>query len=352
MPPASQDHDSLPANQASTTGIEVDDPLVVVVTLDLSTELMERISSVDPRVRPVLALSGEQGPSLPAEQLDEALSQAEVFFGFRFPLEWFTRAPRVRWLQLSSAGVDTFVRTGILQQRPDLIVTTASGIHEVPISEHILGMMLHFSRGFDVAVRNQAAHNWSRLSPDELYQKTVCFVGYGPIARRAATLCTAFGMRVLCVRASINAPQPGEGPVERFYPVSELNEALGESDFVVVAAPHTPASAGMIGRGQFEAMKPGAVLVNISRGALVDERAMIEALQSGKLKGAGLDVFVQEPLPETSPLWDMPNVLITAHSSGANPHYDERAIALFCDNLARYLRGEPLHNHVDFERGY
>jgi phosphoglycerate dehydrogenase-like enzyme len=174
-------------------------------------------------------------------------------------------------------------------------------------------MLLYFSRRFYKAVRNQAIHKWERFELDEANGKTVCLVGYGPIARRAAALCRALGMRVLVVRGSLLKQQPGEEAVERFYPPADLDEALAESDYVVVAAPRTPQSEGMIGARQFEAMKPGAVLINISRGALVDEEALVRALRDGKLAGAGLDVFVQEPLPESSPLWDMPNVLVTPH---------------------------------------
>ena len=135
-------------------------------------------------------------------------------------------------------------------------------------------------------------------------------------------------------------------------PMSGIRTTLGRSDYVVVAAPLTENSTSMIGRDQLAAMKSSAVLVNISRGALVDEAALIEALSEGKLAGAGLDVFEQEPLPESSPLWDMPNVLITPHVSGSNPHYNRRVTELFCDNLARYLNGETLRNLVDVERGY
>ena len=167
-------------------------------------------------------------------------------------------------------------------------------------------------------------------------------------------LCKALGMKAVVVRASLNEQQPGSDAeaVERLYPLSHLNEALAQADYVVIAAPRTPHSEGMIGREQLAAMKPSAVLINISRGALVDEAALIQALQEGRLAGAGLDVFVQEPLPESSLLWTMPNVLITPHVSGSNPHYHERATQLFCDNLARYLQGQPLRNLVNAERGY
>ncbi len=342
---------------------DIERPVNVLVNLRLDAGHLERIRAVDGRVRvrsiyeqpsPERAgpYPGDVQPTLHADELQQVLAQAEVIFTFRLPPEWLDVCARLRWVQLASAGADHVLRQGILDRRPDLLLTTASGIHEVPISEHILAMILHFSRRFHIAVRAQSQHIWEDYQAGEAHGQTVCLVGYGPIARRAAVLCAALGMRVLCVRASISTRQPGDGPVESFYPVRDLNTALAQSDYVVVAAPRTPSSEGMIGREQFAVMRPGAVLINISRGALVDEDALIEALREGRLGGAGLDVFLQEPLPPTSPLWDMPNVLITPHRAGSSPHYDLRATELFCDNLARYLHGQPLRNLVDPVRGY
>jgi phosphoglycerate dehydrogenase-like enzyme len=340
----------------------------VLVNLPLETEYIKAIEAIDARVQ-VLCVYEPQSEDTPApddadsegtnawrevtgEELDALVVQAEIYLGFRFPIEWLERSPRLKWVQLASAGSDHMLRAGLFDRRPDLLLTTASGVHEVPISEHIVAMILHFSRGFNVAVRNQPAHKWERYRPTEANGASVCILGYGPIGRRAATLCKALRMKVIVVRASLSEQSPGDGTVERFYPISDLNVALAEADYVVVAAPRTAKSEKMIGPEQFDAMKPGAVLVNISRGALVDEMALVEALREGKIRGAGLDVFQEEPLPESSPLWDMPNVLITPHNAGANPNYNRRFTELFCDNLARYLRGEPLRNRVEVERGY
>ena len=286
------------------------------------------------------------------DELDALLAEAEVLFTFRFPVDWLARAPRLKWVQLASAGSDFVQREGLFVQRPDLLLTTASGVHEVPISEHIVASILHFSRGYNTASRNQAAHNWERYQADEVQGKMVCFIGYGPIARRAATLCLALGMRVTSVRASIAEQQPGFEAVERFYPPADLNQVLAEADYVVLAAPRTHQTENIIGAAQLESMKETAILVNISRGALVDEPALIEALREGKIKGAALDVFSEEPLPESSPLWDMPNVLVTPHIAGSNPHYDERVTDLFIDNLRLYMANQPLRNLVDKNRGY
>jgi phosphoglycerate dehydrogenase-like enzyme len=330
----------------------------VLISNSYAPQYIDAIAAVDQRLR-VLPLykpndspNSDDWPRAEGVELDALLSEAEVMLGFGVAAEWLDKMPRLKWLQLSSAGADRVIKAGLLDKMPDLLLTTASGIHEIPISEHILASILHFSRGFDRSVRNQPLHKWERLTAGEASGHTVCFIGYGPIARRAVILCKALGMKSVAVRASLLEQQPGFEAVERFYPLSDLNEAIAGADYVVVAAPHTPTSARMIGPEQFAAMKPGAVLVNISRGALVDEAALANALKEGKIAGAALDVFVQEPLPATSPLWDLPNVLITPHNAGSNPSYDRRVVELFCDNLGRYLRGGTLRNLVIKERGY
>jgi phosphoglycerate dehydrogenase-like enzyme len=371
------------ASPPSGGGIAPSAGINVLVFQTLEDEFCRSIAAVDPRVHvmrvyepwdetvdpheemTLLRVNGTRaGGAEPRDEvvwrrandadIDLMLAKAHVLFAFNFPVEWVDRAPDLRWVQLASAGSDHMFRSGLFTRKPGLMVTTASGVHEVPISEHIVGMVLYFSRGFDLAVRNQAAHKWDRYRPLEAYGQTVCLVGYGPIARRAAALFQALGMRSIAVRASITEPAAGvEGePVERFYPAAALEEALAQADYVVIAAPRTAQSEHMIGARQLAAMKRDAVLINISRGALVDEAALVEALRGGTIRGAGLDVFEEEPLPESSPLWDMPNVLITPHISGVNPHYNRRVTELFRDNLARFLKGEPLRNQVIEERGY
>jgi phosphoglycerate dehydrogenase-like enzyme len=339
--------------------------LGVLVNLPLEADYIKAIEGMDARVRVLCVFeprSEDEGArdgketsawrEVTGDELDVLLAQAEVYVGFRFPMEWLERAPSLKWVQLASAGSDHMLRAGLLERRPNLKLTTASGVHEVPISEHIAAMILHFSRGFNVAVRNQPLHKWERYRPTEANEATVCLLGYGPIGKRAARLCKGLGMKVTVVRASLEEQTPGDEVVESFYPVRQLNDALAGADYVVVAAPRTARSEKMVGKEQFEVMKQEAVLINISRGALVDEAALVEVLREGKIRGAGLDVFEEEPLPGDSPLWDMPNVLITPHNAGANPHYNRRVTELFCDNLGLYLAGKPLRNVVEVERGY
>jgi phosphoglycerate dehydrogenase-like enzyme len=174
----------------------------------------------------------------------------------------------------------------------------------------------------------------------------------GAIGSRVAELAHAFGMRVLAIRRSVDARQPGEGAVSELLPPSELGHLLEQSDYVVLAVPLTPESTKMIGEAELRAMKPSGVLINIARGSVIDEPVLIRALKERWIAGAALDVFEREPLPSESELWGLDNVLLTPHISGGTPRYMERAVELFCENLRRYLAGEPLRNVVDVARGY
>jgi len=353
---------SHPKSNANTNDSSAGRVINVLINFTLGERYVDLIRAASPRVRisqvytQIAEGEGAPGPEdwhqREGDELNALLAEAEVLFTFRFPVAWIANAPNLRWIQLASAGSDFIQREGLFVQRPDMLLTTASGVHEVPISEHIIASILHFSRGFPRAVRNQAARNWERYQADEVQGRMVCFIGYGPIARKAAALCQALGMRVTAIRASIAEQQPGFEAVGRFYPPTELNQVLAEADYVVLAAPRTPQTENILSAAQFDAMKETAVLVNISRGALVDQPALIDALQEGKIGGAALDVFAEEPLPESSPIWEIPNVLVTPHIAGSNPHYDKRVTELFIDNLHRYLANEPLKNLVDKNRGY
>jgi phosphoglycerate dehydrogenase-like enzyme len=342
-----------------------DGPIHILVNFPLEEPERALISAVSPRVRIDRSMEPEEsGAAAPGgatraapgwrrlsdAELAPLLGRAVVMFTFRFPVDWLKQAPDLRWVQLTSAGVDHMIGEGLFTARPDVEVTTASGIHAIPISEHVIGFILAFSRGLVGAMRAQAEARWDRYQPDEAAGKTLGIVGYGPIGRRTAELAHALGMRVIVMRQSAH-PEP-DPHVERFYTPTGLPELLAASDFVLLAAPLTDHTRGLINAQTLAAMRPNAVLINIARGGLVDEPALIQALQDGRIRGAALDVFAQEPLPASSPLWAMPNVLITPHLAGANPHYNQRATELFCDNLRRFLAGAPLRNRVDPQRGY
>ncbi len=316
----------------------------------------ERVRQLSPR----LSLSLVEGE----EQFLEGLPEAEVVVIWPRPFD-LSLAPGLKWIQLISAGLDRFVGHPIMES--DIIVTTASGIHATPIAEYVLASMLAFSRRFRDIWRLQEGREWPEdrweiLGGEELREKTVGILGYGSIGREVGRLCRAFGMRVLAADSAQEMEDRGYRPpgtgdpkgtlLDSLFPPSQLREMLKECDFFVVAVPLTPETEGMVGREELRAMKESAYLVNISRGRVVDEEALIEALKEGWIGGAGLDVFAQEPLPQESELWGLDNVILSPHVSANTPHYQERFTELFCENLRRYLAGEELLNVVDKKRGY
>ncbi len=289
----------------------------------------------------------------------EAMREAEVLFGASVPDD-LSASPRLRWVQVSWAGVEHVMNHPIMQGEVKL--TNASGTHAIPIAEHVLGMMLSFTRKLRLMDRWQSRHYWpekyEESDPAELYGKTVAIAGLGNIGQRTAQVCHPLGMRLLGAKASLEGggrPLRPEVSVlfARLYPREALTEMVAEADFVVLAVPLTPASRGMLGERELRAMKSTAVLINIARGGLVDEQALIRALREGWIAGAGLDVFTQEPLPKDSPLWSMENVLITPHIAGGDSEaVNQRVVDLFCENLARFAASRPLLNLVDRGRGY
>jgi phosphoglycerate dehydrogenase-like enzyme len=348
-----------------------DAPIRVLITFALEPELVRQIEEVDPRIQVRVLGQGARQlfrgqtryPSeLEAEtarrELEEAMAEAEVLFGFwgntlvdLYPTPEVLRreAPRLRWIQLTSAGVDRAARSGLLQS--GIMVTNSSGLHATPIGEYVLCVMLMFCKGAPKFIRAQERREWVRYMPQELYGKTVGVVGLGHIGAEVARLAKAFGCRVLATRRSVTSRTKGE-LVDELLPPPELPALLAESDFVVLAVPLTPDTRHLIGEAELRAMRPTGVLINIARGAVLDEAALVRALKEGWIAGAGLDVFEQEPLPPESELWDMENVILSPHISGGTEIYNQRAVGIFCENLRRYLAGERLMNLADRTRGY
>jgi phosphoglycerate dehydrogenase-like enzyme len=201
-------------------------------------------------------------------------------------------------------------------------------------------------------VADQRAHRWERFAGEHIRGRTLGVVGLGRVGREVARLARAAGMRVVAIRRSTGGAGTVAEGVDALYGSAQLPLLLAESDYVALTVPLTTETAGLIGEAELLAMKPGAVLVNVSRGAVVDESALIRVLQAGHLRGAALDVFAVEPLPPESPLWDLPNVLVTPHSMSTAVGENALVVDLFCDNLRRYLAGEPLRNVFDRARGY
>jgi phosphoglycerate dehydrogenase-like enzyme len=295
----------------------------------------------------------------------EAVRDARVYLAFGIAAEVVTEGWDLEWVHTGAAGVGKSLTPEMLSS--PVRFTNSAGIHAIPMAETVLGMILYFARGLDFAVAGMAEGKWSTDSYydadspiRELSESVVGIIGVGGIGREIALRASAFGANVIGLRRS--AVQPGERPSWAVEPSAGdirvvsgdtgLDELLSESDYVVVSAPATPQTEGIISRGAIAAMRKGTVLINVSRGSLVDEDALVEALSSGHLRGAGLDVFAREPLVEDHALWGLRNVLVTPHVSAVTRTFWRREADLIIKNLRRLLDGEPLLNEVDKARGY
>jgi phosphoglycerate dehydrogenase-like enzyme len=333
----------------------------VLCTLGFTEEQLDKLRAVSPRL--VVA----QRTCHNAEEVRGVLDEdVEVLYAFRVPDNLLSKAPRLRWLQLHSAGANHLLGHPIMKS--NVLITTSSGIHATPIAEYAFASMLAWSRRLPKMIYYHNRYEWPQGRWDifvgqELRGATLGIVGYGSIGREVARLGKCFGMRVVATKRSVGEVRdtgyrvPGTGDPEAqvldwIYPPERLAEMLAECDFVVISLPLTPETKGLIGEEELRAMKPNAYLVNVSRGGIVDEPALIKALQEGWIAGAGLDVFQKEPLPPDSPLYNLGNVILSPHVAGFSPHYDDRASDLFAENLRRYLAGEELLNLVDKEAGY
>ena len=279
------------------------------------------------------------------------IPDAEVALSSMITPPMFAAATRLRWIHSPAAGVGRLLFPDL--RASDVVLTNSSGLHANPIAEHVFGLAIALSRHFQIAMRRQLEHEFAK---DEIGHVRVLrgrclgIVGLGAIGSAIAKLGVAFGMRVIALRRH---PEAGaaEG-VERVFGPAGLGELLAVSDYVVLSAPLTPETAGLIGARELRVMKPDAFLINIARGKLVKEGELAEELAKGTIAGAGLDVFEHEPLDRDSPLWDLPNVIITPHTSGFFERYWEAVGDMFADNLRRFDRGEPLFNVVDKGLGY
>ncbi len=325
----------------------------MLVTAAIDDEGLRQIAAISPRTKltdiSALSNAARKGDSTSKEKLDDLLVEAEVIFGLRFPRDLITRAPKLKWIQVMSAGVNRFLDTEMVES--PVIMTNVSGIHAVPISEFVLGLMLMFVKQAPLCFQMKQEKQWRRFTATVLRSKTVGIVGLGNIGREVARLAKAFGMRVLATRRS--AKRVGRARyVDILFPQTQLRELLEESDFVALTLPLTPETKKFFGEEELRAMKSTAYLINIARGGIVDEEVLIRALEQHWIAGAGLDVFATEPLPTDSRLWELPNVILSPHSSGSMEDYDIRATELFIENLRRYLNGEKLLNVVDKKKGY
>lgn len=284
----------------------------------------------------------------------ELVQSADILFDFPKPgVHPHTYAPNVQWVQTTSAGVgQAAARMGI--KPGDLIITTSSGVHARPLAEFVfLALLMHVKLAPRLAA-DQQAHHWERFCSDELSGKTLAIVGPGKIGRDVARLARAFDMHPVALARDSRPERAAELGVERVYARDELHEMLGSADALVLCAPHTPETENIIDRAALNALRQGVILVNIGRGQLIDEDAMIEKLTDGTIAFAALDVFRTEPLPADSPLWDMPNVLVNPHSASTSDRENGRITDIFIHNLHCFAEGrvDDMRNVLDVKRMY
>ena len=351
------------------------DRVEVLVIPQVSDAVLHRIRSVDRLVDVIDArgwfdvelratwpqwtvdryLGAREHDATSREERDHALGLAEIVLTGWPPLKDLrARAPRLKWVHELPAGASNFLDTDLWGA--DVIVTTSRGLtNRRPLAEYVLASFLHFARGLHLSFRDQRRHRFDHKTYDPVVirDKTACVVGAGGIGQEVAKLCAAAGMRVVGTRRHVASGTPLPPGCARLESSHLLHDLLGESEFVAVCCPWTKETTHLIGRAAFAAMKPGTVLVNISRGEIVDEEALLQALTEGRLRGVALDVYVGEfERPPDSRLWDHERVVVTPHVSAGTDVSEHRGVNLFCENLTRYLAGLPLENVIDWERGY
>ncbi len=284
--------------------------------------------------------------------LAEAIAEAEVLFAWpgedrgMLPAAW-SRATRLRWIQTASDGVDWILFPELVESH--VVLTNGRRIFDTAIAEYVIGLMLVFAKGWVPMLERQRRHEWRHRDTELLAGRRVLVAGVGPIGRAIGRAALAFGMEV---RGLGRTARPGDDVFERVHAAAELAEAAAWADYVVDALPLTAETRGMFGAEVFGRMRKNARFLNVGRGATVDEDALVQALREGRIAGAALDVFREEPLPAGSPLWDLPNVIVSPHVSGDFAGWREAVVELFLANLERYLTGQPLENVVDKRLGY
>ena len=343
------------------------DQITVLIASWLDAIHVETIRAVSPRLRVIYRpdlLSPERYPddrrafqrtaAAEAEWRD-LLAEADILFDFDYTnrQELPDLARRVCWIQASVAGIGQFVRRMNYDQRmPHTIFTTASGIHARPLAEFCTMVMVMHSVGYARLREQQLARRWSPRRGTDLEGRTVVIVGAGNIGTQVARHARVLGMHVVGLKREVAGIDPASLGLDELHPPERLTELLPRAEFLVLATPHTDATEHLIGAPELARLPDDAVVINVGRGALIDEAALVAALESGRLAGAGLDVFAQEPLPDESPLWQMPQVVISPHSAGISDREGRRITGLFCDNIRRYLAGEPLLNQLDLQLLY
>lgn len=337
--------------------------LNILATLDLPKETREKIQSLSDKIHLRVIPANEAG-DIP----DERWADVEVLYTQKvFPPP--EKAPHLKWVQCNSAGIDRYVEE-LRKLSSDVMITTLSGVLTGPIAEYILMTLLALGHKIPRLRKYQSEKNWpgreernKTFMPVELRNSTVAILGYGSIGREVARLLYSFGAKVLAVKRDVMHPEDtgytpeGMGDPQgdffhRLYPIEALHSVLAESDFVVMTLPLTDQTRHLLNAEAFAAMKNTAYLVNVGRGALVDENALAEAIKNKGIAGAALDVFEEEPLPEGSPLWALENVILSPHISWLSKSFEAERSSLLAENINRYMAGQPLFNRVRLDKGY
>jgi phosphoglycerate dehydrogenase-like enzyme len=320
-----------PGIEVLTTPFEIDHELRTAMEQEpFSEELRTRAPELSPAQR-------------------EAFARAEIVFTLDVPMDLPPLAPRLRWVQCIGSGVGQYVAARLPEG--DVVLTNGAGIAAAPIAEWVLARTLQIVKRLPEHDANAREHQWSMALGGHLSGRTVAIVGLGAIGREAARRFRAFGVHLLGVRRRWS-PEATDPDVDELFGPHALHDVVARSDVVVLAAPGSDDNEDMFDEATFAAMREGSIFVNVARGTLVDEAALVHALASGHLAAAAIDVARREPLPPDDPLWSAPNLFVSPHSSASGERYADRAFDLFCDNLARYVAGEPLHNVVDLTGGY
>jgi phosphoglycerate dehydrogenase-like enzyme len=319
----------------------------VLISFDLPNIYVEKIRSVSRNLEVVQSEDKQEALRL--------IEDTDILFAGFFSRDLFLAARKLNWIQAWGAGVERFLLPEVVKSR--VVVTNAGGVHPTPISEHVVGLMLCLCRKLHLFIRNQVERKWetyeswaSTEQVVELSGKTVGIVGLGRIGTGIAQKAKCLGMRVIATKR--DPSNPASTSVDRLVHPADLNQLLAESDFVVLSLPLTKETEGMIGEPQLKSMKPTGYLINVSRGRIVQEDRLVGALKQGWISSAALDTFENEPLLESSELWGFRNVIITPHIAGLTPYYLERLTNIFCENLNRFIRKQPLISVVDKTLGY
>ncbi|NLE84219.1 MAG: D-2-hydroxyacid dehydrogenase [Chloroflexi bacterium] len=334
----------------------------IISTLSLSDEQLKRIQSLDEGIRLDVFKPKEMN-----KISDEIWRKTEILLTYGTNLPTVEKVPNLRWVQSSWAGVEKLLDDPLLHHE-NVQVTSSSGANVSQMGEYVIMMLLMLGHKMPQMLQAQREKRWvedkfTSLQPKELRGSTVGIVGYGSIGREVARQLYAYGARVLASKRDAMHPEdkgyapeglgdPQGNYFHRLYPIEALKGMLEECDFVVLTLPHTKSTECLFVEDMFAAMKPGSYFINVSRGQLVDEGALINALNSGRLAGAALDVFTQEPLPPENPLWSQPNLILTPHISAYSPNIFNQVVDLFIENLKRYLNDQPLYNIVSPDLGY